>query len=84
MDVFLQYLVTLIPAVVALFSECGVVIWAKAALKKAKESKEFKAVAEQNKKLVVELREMKRLNRELLTKIDRIARNQDDPVIEEK
>ena len=76
MDIVLQYIVTLIPAVLALLSEIGVVKYAFSTLKKAKETQEFKAVVEQNKILVKELREAKRLNKELLTKIDHIHRGE--------
>ena len=73
----LQYILQFLPTVVALISEVGIIKFAISTLQKAKETKEFKAVVEQNKILVNELREAKRLNKELLTKIDRIHRGEE-------
>ena len=73
MDI-LQYALQFVPTIIALISEVGVIKFAISTLQKAKETKEFKAVADQNKQLINELREAKRLNKELLTKIDRIHR----------
>ena len=77
MDIVLQYIVTLLPTVTALLAEVGVVKWALSTLAKAKETQEFKAVVDQNKVLVNELREAKKLNKELLIKIDRIQRGEE-------
>ena len=73
MDI-LQYFLQFVPTIIALISEVGVIKFAISTLQKAKETKEFKAVVEQNKQLINELREAKRLNKELLTKIDHIHR----------
>ena len=72
----IEYLIQFIPTLIALASECFILKFAIKVLKEAKETKEFKAVVEQNKILVKELREAKKLNNELLTKIDRIARGE--------
>lgn len=72
----LEYVVTYIPVLLAIISEVGIVKYALSILSKAKETKEFKAVVDQNKILVNELREAKKLNKELLTKIDRIQRGE--------
>lgn len=74
MDIVLQYILTFVPAIVAIATEVGIVKWALSTLAKAKETKEFKLVVDQNKMLVAELREANKLNKELLTKIDGIAR----------
>ena len=73
----LEYIVQFLPTVIAILGEIGVIKFALNMLAKAKETKEFKAVVEQNKILVQELREAKRLNKELLTKIDKIHRGED-------
>ena len=73
----LQLILTYGPLVIAFLAECGIVKWAIGAIKKIKETNELKAVIDQNKVLVAELREAKRLNKELLTKIDRIARKEE-------
>lgn len=77
MDIVLQYIVTLLPTITAILAEVGIVKWSLKTLAKAKETKEFKAVVEQNKVLINELRESKKLNKELLTKIDRIQRGEE-------
>lgn len=76
MNVILEYVIMFIPTIVAIVSEIGVIAAALSTLKKAKETQEFKNVVEQNKLLVQELRESKKLNKELLTKIDRIHRGE--------
>lgn len=76
MDIVLQYVVTLVPLIIAIISEIATVKHAFTTLSKAKETQEFKAVVEQNKILIAELRETKKLNKELLTKIDRIHRGE--------
>lgn len=76
MEQIISYVVTYIPVLLALAAECGVFKYAIDVLKKAKETKEFKDVVEQNKLLLQELREAQRLNKELLTKIDRIQRGE--------
>lgn len=75
MDI-LQYILQFVPTLIAIIGEVGVIKFAFNMIAKAKETKEFKAVVEQNKVLVSELREAKRLNKELLTKIDRIHRGE--------
>jgi len=76
MSQILEYIIQFIPVIVSVIAEIGVVAAALSTLKKAKETKEFKAVVDQNKILVQELREAKALNKELLTKIDRIHRGE--------
>lgn len=73
----LEYIIQFIPTIVALIAECGIVKYALDVLKKAKNTSEMKAVIDQNKILVQELREAKKLNKELLTKIDRISRGEE-------
>jgi hypothetical protein len=75
MDI-LQYVLQYVPILIAIAGELGVIKFALNMIAKAKETKEFKAVVQQNKILIGELREAKRLNRELLTKIDRIHRGE--------
>lgn len=77
LETILQYVVQYLPAVVAIIGELAVVKSCFTTLSKAKETAEFKAVVEQNKILVQELRESKKLNKELLTKIDRIHRGEE-------
>ena len=72
----LQYFLQFVPTLIALISEVGVIKFAISTLQKAKETKEFKAVVNKNKQLINELREAKKLNKELLTKIDRIHRGE--------
>lgn len=72
----LQYVLQFLPTLIAIAGELGVIKFAFNMIAKAKETKEFKAVVEQNKILVNELREAKRLNKELLTKIDHIHRGE--------
>lgn len=78
METVLEYIMIYVPTIVAVLCEVGVVKWALNMLAKAKETKEFKAIMEQNKILINELREAKRLNKELLTKIDHIKRGDED------
>lgn len=77
MEIILEYILQFLPALIAIIGEVGIVKFAISTLQKAKETKEFKEVVEQNKILVNELREAKRLNKELLTKIDRIHRGEE-------
>lgn len=77
LETILQYVVQYLPALVAIIGELGIVKSCISTLNKAKETAEFKAVAEQNKILIQELRESKKLNKELLTKIDRIQRGEE-------
>lgn len=73
----LEYILQFLPTLVAIASEVGIIKFAINVLQKAKETKEFKEVAKQNKTLIDELREAKKLNKELLTKIDRIQRGEE-------
>lgn len=73
----LELILTYLPLLIAMLAECGIIKWAIAAIAKAKETSELKAVIAQNKILVTELREAKKLNKELLTKIDHIQRTED-------
>ena len=73
MDI-LSYILQFVPTLIAIAGEIGIIKFAFNMIAKAKETKEFKAVVEQNKILVKELRESKRLNKELLTKLDGIKR----------
>lgn len=77
LETILQYVVQYLPAVVAIVGELAIVKSCFTTLSKAKATEEFKAVAAQNKVLVQELRESKRLNKELLTKIDKIQRGEE-------
>lgn len=77
MGIILEYILQFLPALVAIIGEVGIVKFAISTLQKAKETKEFKEVVEQNKILVSELKDAKRLNKELLTKIDRIHRGEE-------
>ena len=74
-DTVLEYIIAYVPAIVALIAECGIVKYALSTLAKAKESAELKKLLSQNNQLLQELRESRRLNNELLTKIDRIDRS---------
>ena len=78
MEEFLQYIVQYVPTIIAILSECAVIKWAIKVLKEAKEIKDFKELSSQNKALLHELKESKKLNKELLTKIDRIERNSNE------
>lgn len=77
LEIILEYVVQYLPAVIAIIGELSVVKSCFNTLSKAKETSEFKAAVEQNKILVQELRESKKLNKELLTKIDRIHRGEE-------
>lgn len=77
LEIILEYVVQYLPALIAIIGELAVVKSCFSTLSKAKETAEFKAVAEQNKVLLQELRESKKLNKELLTKIDRIHRGEE-------
>lgn len=77
-NVILEYVAIYAPVVFAILSEALMATKVFSTLKKAKETEEFKAVAAQHKILIQELRESKRLNKELLTKIDRIQRGESD------
>lgn len=74
--IILEYVTIYAPVVLAVLSEALVATKVFSTLKKAKDTEEFKAVATQNKILIQELRESKKLNKELLTKIDRIQRGE--------
>ena len=76
--VILDYIIQYLPTVIAIIMECGIVKYAFNLLSKIKDTSEMKEVLEQNKKLIAELREAKKLNKELLTKIDRIQRGTDN------
>lgn len=69
-DYALQYL----PIAIALIGEIAVVAKSLKTVKQAKETSEFKTVIRQNKELIAELRESKKANRLLLSKIDKIYR----------
>lgn len=76
MSIVIQYIVTFVPILIAMLMECGILKWACGAINKIKETNEYKKLIEQNKQLMTELQEAKKLNKELLTKIDRIARGE--------
>lgn len=76
-SIILEYAIIYIPVILAIISEISIFKHAISTLNKTKETAEFKAVTEQHKVLVQELRESKRLNKELLTKIDRINRGEE-------
>lgn len=73
LNLFLTYL----PFIIAFVAECGIIKYVISAVAKIKETNELKAVLEQNKILIAELNESKKLNKELLTKIDKIARKEE-------
>lgn len=75
MDIVLQYIITYVPVLVAFIAECGLIKWAVSAIRKAKDTAEFKKLLEREEALIRELEEARKQNKELLTKIDRIARN---------
>lgn len=74
MEDIIQIVLQYLPTVVALAGEVGVIKFAINSLQKAKATREFKELAKQNEMLLNELRDSKKLNRELLTKIDHINR----------
>ena len=76
METVLNYIITYGPVVLATLFEVLISKHAITTLSKAKETAEFKALVEQNKVLVEELRESKKLTKQLLTKIDRIERGE--------
>ena len=78
MDIILQYILQFLPTLVAIAGEIGLIKFAMSMIAKATEMKEVKAIVEQNKILLAELKESRRLNKELLTKIDRVYRGDDD------
>lgn len=74
-----EYVLIAIPAILAIIGEVVINKLTTKTIDDLKESKEVKEVVAQNKKLVSELKEQRRLYNELLTKIDRIQRpNSDD------
>lgn len=76
MDIVLQYVLSFIPTILALIGEVAVIAKALSIFKKIKETDEYKQLMIQNKLLMDELAESKRLNKELLTKIDHIKRGE--------
>ena len=76
MDAVLQYIVSFLPTIVALIGEISVIAKVISIFKKTKETDEFKKVCQMNAQLIQELREAKKLNKELLTKIDHIERGE--------
>lgn len=83
MEQILMYISTYGPILVAFVTEIGGFAIIKAALKKIKETDEFKKIIEQNKVLAAELKKSNQLNRELLTKIDRIKREEEEENLKE-
>ena len=76
MDAVLQYIVSFLPTIVALIGEISVIAKVISIFKQTKETDEFKKVCQMNAQLIQELREAKKLNKELLTKIDHIERGE--------
>ena len=76
MDAVLEYIVSFLPTIVALIGEISVIAKVISIFKKTKETDEFKKVCRMNAQLIQELREAKKLNKELLTKIDHIERGE--------
>ena len=74
----IETILLFLPAVIALIAESVIVKWAISAIAKVKETNELKAVIEQNKVLIAELKESRKLNKQLLTKIDGIVRNEEE------
>lgn len=77
MDIVLQYVLSYVPTLIALLGEVTIIKIAVKAIKKSFESNEYKVMVEQNAALLKELREAKKLNKEYLTKIDRIKRGEE-------
>jgi FtsZ-binding cell division protein ZapB len=73
-----EYLIIAIPTIVAILGEVAVLKKTFGTItntaKEIKDTKEFKELKEENRKLQRELREQNKLTRELLVKIDRIQR----------
>ena len=76
MDAVLEYIVSFLPTIVALIGEISVIAKVISIFKNTKETDEFKKVCQMNAQLIQELREAKKLNKELLNKIDHIARGE--------
>lgn len=74
MDIVVQYIISFIPTILALLGEIAVIAKCISAIKQSKESNEYQEMVKQNKLLLEELRETKKLNKEYLTKIDHIYR----------
>lgn len=77
-DAIVQYITAFLPTIVALASQVAMIAKFIAALKKSKETDEYKEMMKQNELLMQELRETKKLNKEYLTKIDHIYRSEND------
>lgn len=77
MEDILLYISTYIPIIFAFLCEIGAFGILKKTIAQVRETNEFKMVLEQNKVLVEELKKANRLNKELLTKIDRIHRGEE-------
>lgn len=69
-----EYVIIAVPAILAIVGEVVINKLTTKTIDNLKESKEVKEVIAQNKVLVKELREQRKLYNELLTKIDRIQR----------
>lgn len=78
MDITLQYIISFIPTIIAILSEIAVIAKFISAIKESKNSNEYQEMVKQNKLLLEELRETKKLNKEYLTKIDHIYRGNGD------
>jgi GTP-binding protein EngB required for normal cell division len=81
-NTILELLPTWLTALLALASECLVVKYAIKSLKESKDSREIKELIKQNRQLLNSLREEKALTKELLTKIDKIKRGDNDQEVQ--
>ena len=80
LDIITAYVIAWIPTILGLLGNVTIVAscisnWKKVATE-VKQSNELKEVLAQNRLLVEELRKANKLNRELLTKIDKIQRGE--------
>lgn len=74
----LDLIMTYLPMLVALISEVGIIQYAIKSINTVKQSKEFKQVIDCNRVLTQKLNEQMELNKELLTKIDRVNRGKNN------
>lgn len=80
LDTITAYVIAWIPTILGLIGNVSIVAacisnWKKVAAE-VKQSNELQEVLSQNRLLVEELRKANKLNRELLTKIDKIQRGE--------
>lgn len=76
LDTITAYVIAWLPTILGLVGNISIVASCIANFKKISASNELKEVIGQNKVLLDELRKANKLNRELLTKIDKIQRGE--------